>query len=145
MDFDQLNTFIESCKAGQLLARSRESPAARNLRSARRYGSLSRSMATNSWIGPPGLSGSLPRAKSFLNTQMNSCLGSKSLQAVSQQNGIPAGTLSIGANEGTFLYVLPKVFAKYHRAFPKVRSAFTVASLTKLSPRWRTPPLTWES
>jgi DNA-binding transcriptional LysR family regulator len=31
------------------------------------------------------------------------------------------GTLSIGANEGTFLYVLPKVFAKYHRAFPKIR------------------------
>jgi DNA-binding transcriptional LysR family regulator len=48
-------------------------------------------------------------------------LRSKSLQAVSQQNGIPAGTLSIGANEGTFLYVLPKVFAKYHRAFPKVK------------------------
>jgi DNA-binding transcriptional LysR family regulator len=44
-----------------------------------------------------------------------------SLQAISNWNGVPAGTLSIGANEGTFLYVLPKVFKKYHQKFPKVR------------------------
>src|SRR5260370_39356979 len=48
-------------------------------------------------------------------------LRNSSLHAVSDRNGTPAGTLSIGANEGTFLYVLPTVFAKYHREFPKVR------------------------
>jgi len=48
-------------------------------------------------------------------------LRGNSLQAISNWNGIPAGTLSIGANEGTFLYVLPKVFKKYHQKFPKVR------------------------
>ena len=44
-----------------------------------------------------------------------------SARAISEWNGTLNGTLSIGANEGTFLYVLPKVFAKYHRKFPRVR------------------------
>src|SRR5260370_40134444 len=48
-------------------------------------------------------------------------LRSRCFHAVTDQDGTPAGTLSIGANEGTFLYVLPNVFAKYHRKFPKVR------------------------
>src|SRR5260370_6805418 len=46
---------------------------------------------------------------------------SSPFHAVTDQDGAPAGTLSIGANEGPFLYVLPNVFAKYHRKFPKVR------------------------
>jgi DNA-binding transcriptional LysR family regulator len=48
-------------------------------------------------------------------------LQGRSQQAVAEQHGVRTGTLSIGANEGTFLYVLPKVLAKYHKQFPRVK------------------------
>jgi DNA-binding transcriptional LysR family regulator len=48
-------------------------------------------------------------------------LQAKAQQAVAEQDGVRSGTLSIGANEGTFLYVLPRVLAKYHKQFPKVK------------------------
>jgi len=48
-------------------------------------------------------------------------LQSRAQQAVAEQDGVRSGTLSIGANEGTFLYVLPRVLAKYHKQFPKVK------------------------
>ena len=48
-------------------------------------------------------------------------LRANSSRAVSDWNGKLQGTLSIGANEGTFLYVLPRVLAKYHRKFPDVK------------------------
>jgi DNA-binding transcriptional LysR family regulator len=48
-------------------------------------------------------------------------LRANSNRAVSDWNGKLQGTLSIGANEGTFLYVLPRVLAKYHRKFPDVK------------------------
>jgi DNA-binding transcriptional LysR family regulator len=46
-------------------------------------------------------------------------LQARSQQAVAEQDGVRSGTLSIGANEGTFLYVLPRVLAKYHKQFPQ--------------------------
>src|SRR5262249_17930979 len=48
-------------------------------------------------------------------------LQTKSLHAVSEQSGNCNGTLSNGANEGTFLYVLPATLAKYHKQFPRVK------------------------
>jgi DNA-binding transcriptional LysR family regulator len=41
--------------------------------------------------------------------------------AVADQGSIPRGTLSIGANEATCLYVLPDVFAKFSSLYPGVQ------------------------
>src|SRR5262249_57693649 len=45
----------------------------------------------------------------------------ESLLAVADQGAAPRGTLSIGANEATCLYVLPDVFAEYCRLYPGVQ------------------------
>jgi len=43
------------------------------------------------------------------------------LLAVADQGASPRGTLSIGANEATCLYVLPDVFAKFSSLYPGVQ------------------------
>jgi DNA-binding transcriptional LysR family regulator len=48
-------------------------------------------------------------------------LRNESLRAVADQASSPRGILSIGANEATCLYVLPDVFAEYHRLYPSVQ------------------------
>jgi DNA-binding transcriptional LysR family regulator len=48
-------------------------------------------------------------------------LKEESLRAVSDLSSSPRGTLNIGANEATCLYVLPDLFAAYHRQFPAVQ------------------------
>jgi DNA-binding transcriptional LysR family regulator len=45
----------------------------------------------------------------------------ESLLAVADQGASPRGTLSIGANEATCLYVLPDVFAKFSSLYPGVQ------------------------
>jgi DNA-binding transcriptional LysR family regulator len=45
----------------------------------------------------------------------------ESLLAVADQGSSPRGTLVIGANEATCLYVLPDVFAKYCSLYPDVQ------------------------
>ena len=45
----------------------------------------------------------------------------ESLHAVSEKSGPVRGALAIGANEATFLYVLPDVFRRFHRKYPEVR------------------------
>jgi DNA-binding transcriptional LysR family regulator len=45
----------------------------------------------------------------------------ESLLAVADQGATPRGTLLIGANEATCLYVLPEVFAEYCRLYPGVQ------------------------
>jgi DNA-binding transcriptional LysR family regulator len=45
----------------------------------------------------------------------------ESLRAVADQANTPRGTLLIGANEATCLYVLPEVFAEYHRLYSDVQ------------------------
>ncbi len=48
-------------------------------------------------------------------------LRDESKLAVSDHGGAPRGTLVIGANEATCLYVLPDVFAKYCHLYPEVQ------------------------
>ena len=46
---------------------------------------------------------------------MNRCAPSRTSRA------LRAGTLAVGANEATCLYVLPDIFAEYSRRFPSVQ------------------------
>jgi LysR family transcriptional regulator, low CO2-responsive transcriptional regulator len=48
-------------------------------------------------------------------------LRNESLRALADQAVTPRGTLLIGANEATCLYVLPDVFAEYHRLYSDVQ------------------------
>jgi DNA-binding transcriptional LysR family regulator len=48
-------------------------------------------------------------------------LREESLQAVADHGHTPRGTLRVGANEATCLYVLPEVFGEYCRKFPLVQ------------------------
>ena len=41
--------------------------------------------------------------------------------AVADHSRTPRGTLRVGANEATCLYVLPEVFAEYCRRYPPVQ------------------------
>jgi DNA-binding transcriptional LysR family regulator len=45
----------------------------------------------------------------------------ESLHAVGERSGAVRGVLAIGANEATFLYVLPEVFRRFHKKYPDVR------------------------
>jgi LysR family transcriptional regulator, low CO2-responsive transcriptional regulator len=121
MDFDQLNTFLEVAKLGSFsraaekVLRSQPAVSAQIRQLEQEYGhKLFDRTAKYVRLTPAG-EVVLEYARQMLT------LRNTSLHAISQRNGIPTGTLSIGANEGTFLYVLPKVFGKYHRSFPKVR------------------------
>src|SRR6516165_9746237 len=48
-------------------------------------------------------------------------LRDESLLAVADQGSTPRGTITVGANEATCLYVLPDVFAKYYSLYPGVQ------------------------
>jgi DNA-binding transcriptional LysR family regulator len=48
-------------------------------------------------------------------------LRNESLRAVADKASTPRGVLALGANEATCLYVLPEVFAEYHRLYPSVQ------------------------
>ncbi|HEX6466164.1 MAG TPA: LysR family transcriptional regulator [Terriglobales bacterium] len=121
MDFDQLNTFLEVAKLGSFsraaekVLRSQPAVSAQIRQLEQEYGHRLFDRSAKSVRLTPEGEVILDYARQLLTLRSNS------LRAISNRNGVPAGTLSIGANEGTFIYVLPKVFAKYHRAFPKVR------------------------
>lgn len=121
MDFDQLNTFLEVAKLGNFsraaekVLRSQPAVSAQIRQLEQEYGHRLFDRSAKSVRLTPAGEVILEYAQQMM------ALRSRSLAAISERNGMPAGTLSIGANEGTFLYVLPKVFAKYHRTYPKVR------------------------
>ena len=48
-------------------------------------------------------------------------LQKEALQAIAELNQTPRGKLSIGANEATCLYVLPKTFARFKQLYPLVQ------------------------
>ena len=121
MDFDQLKTFLEVAKLGSFsraaekVLRSQPAVSAQIRQLEQEYGHKLFDRSTKSVRLTPAGEVVLDYARQLLE------LRSHSLQAASDWNGIPTGTLSIGANEGTFMYVLPKVFADYHRKFPRVK------------------------
>jgi len=121
MDFDQLNTFVEVAKLGRFsraaekVLRSQPAVSAQIRQLEQEYGHRLFDRTAKSVRLTPAGEVILEYARQLL------ALRGSSLRAVAERNGVPVGTLSIGANEGTFLYVLPKVFAKYHKMFPKIR------------------------
>lgn len=121
MDFDQLTTFMEVAKlgnfsrAGKKVFRSQSAVSAQIRQLEDEYGEklLDRSGKTVR-LTPAGevlfeYAGRLLR------------LRGESLRAVADQGSTPRGVLSLGANEATCLYVLPEVFAEYHRLYPAVQ------------------------
>src|SRR5713226_8236396 len=121
MDFDQLTTFLEVAKlgsfsrAGQKLFRSQPAVSAQIRQLELEYGEKLLDRAGKSVRLTPAGEALVEYATRLLT------LRNESLRAVADQASNPRGTLSVGANEATCLYVLPDVFSEYHRLYPAVQ------------------------
>ena len=121
MDFDQLRTFIEVAKLGSFsraaekVLRSQPAVSAQIRQLEEEYGHKLFDRSAKSVRLTPAGEVVLEYARQLLALRGNS------IEAISSWDGKLSGTLLIGANEGTFLYVLPKVFKKFHQKFPQVR------------------------
>ena len=121
MDFDHLITFLEIAKqgsfsrAGQKLYRSQPAVSAQVRQLEEEYG--------QKLFDRVGKSVRLTVAGEALLDYANKLLTlrNESLRAVADQAATPRGTLAVGANEATCLYVLPDIFAEYSRRFPGVQ------------------------
>ena len=121
MDFDHLVTFLEIAKqgsfsrAGQKLYRSQPAVSAQIRQLEQEYG--------QKLFDRVGKSVRLTLAGETLIEYAGKLLTlrNESLRAVADQASTPRGTLAIGANEATCLYVLPDIFAEYSRKFPAVQ------------------------
>jgi DNA-binding transcriptional LysR family regulator len=121
MDFDHLITFLEIAKqgsfsrAGQKLYRSQPAVSAQIRQLEQEYG--------QKLFDRVGKSVRLTVAGETLQEFAGRLLTlrNESLRAVADQATTPRGTLAVGANEATCLYVLPEIFAEYSRKFPAVQ------------------------
>ncbi len=121
MDFDQLVTFLEVAKlgsfsrAGQKVFRSQSAVSAQIRQLEQEYG--------DRLLDRSGKDVTLTPAGRVLFTYAERLLQMRdeSLLAVADQGSTPRGTLLIGANEATCLYVLPDVFAKFCHLYPGVQ------------------------
>ncbi|MGD0417284.1 MAG: LysR family transcriptional regulator [Terriglobales bacterium] len=121
MDFDQLITFLEVAKqgsfsrAGEKVFRSQSAVSAQIRQLEQEYGDrlLDRSGKTVR-LTPAG-------QVLYDYAERLKLLREESLMAVADHSRTPRGTLRVGANEATCLYVLPKVFAEYCRRYPPVQ------------------------
>jgi DNA-binding transcriptional LysR family regulator len=121
MDFDHLITFVEIAKqgsfsrAGQKLYRSQPAVSAQIRQLEQEYG--------QKLFDRVGQSVRLTVAGETLLEYAGRLLTlrNESLRAVADQASTPRGTLAVGANEATCLYVLPDIFAEYNRRFPSVQ------------------------
>jgi|HubBroStandDraft_5_1064220.scaffolds.fasta_scaffold21874_2 DNA-binding transcriptional LysR family regulator len=121
MDFDQLITFLEVAKqgsfsrAGEKVFRSQSAVSAQIRQLEQEYGDrlLDRSGKTVK-LTPAG-------QVLYDYAERLKLLREESLVAVADHSGTPRGTLRVGANEATCLYVLPEVFAEYCRLHPLVQ------------------------
>jgi len=121
VDFDQLVTFLEVAKlgsfsrAGQKVFRSQSAVSAQIRQLEQEYGDrlLDRSGKVVR-LTPAG-------RVLFAYGERLLKLRDESLLGVADQGATPRGTLVIGANEATCLYVLPEVFAEYCRLYPGVQ------------------------
>ncbi len=121
MDFDQLITFLEVAKqgsfsrAGEKVFRSQSAVSAQIRQLEMEYGDrlLDRSGKTVK-LTPAG-------QVLFDYAERLKLLREESLMAVADHSRTPRGTLRVGANEATCLYVLPEVFAEYCRRYPPVQ------------------------
>src|ERR1700720_2251571 len=121
MDFDQLITFLEVARqgsfsrAGEKVFRSQSAVTAQTRQLEQEYGDrlLDRSGKTVKLT---------PAGQVFYEyAERLKALREESLMAVADHSGTPRGTLRVGANEATCLYVLPEVFGEYCRRYPPVQ------------------------
>jgi len=121
MDFDQLNTFLEVAKqgsfsrAGEKVFRSQSAVSAQIRLLEQEYGDRLLDRSGKSVKLTPAGQVLFEYAERLRN------LRDESLMAVADHGSTPRGTLLIGANEATCLYVLPEVFAEYCRLYPGVQ------------------------
>jgi len=121
MDFDHLITFLEISKqgsfsrAGQKLFRSQPAVSAQIRQLEHEYG--------HKLFDRVGKSVRLTDAGETLMEYAAKLLTlrNESLRAVADQSSSPRGTLAVGANEATCLYVLPEIFADYNKKYPSVQ------------------------
>src|SRR5215831_11744178 len=104
MDFDQLKTFLEVAKLGSFsraaekVLRSQPAVSAQIRQLEQEYGQRLFDRSAKCVRLTPAGEVVLDYARQMVN------LRGSSFHAISDWNGVPTGTLSIGANEGTFLY-----------------------------------------
>src|ERR1700733_4381933 len=121
MDFDQIKTFVEVAKhssfslAGRKVFRSQSAVSAQIRQLEQEYGERLFSRVGKTVRLTPAGEVLFEYAGRFL------ALRQESLQAVADQSNMPRGVLTIGANEATFLYVLPDVFARFQKHYPNVQ------------------------
>jgi DNA-binding transcriptional LysR family regulator len=121
MDFDQLITFLEVAKqgsfsrAGEKVFRSQSAVSAQIRQLEQEYG--------DRLLDRSGKTVSLTPAGQVLHDYAERLrqLREESLMAVADHSRTPRGTLRVGANEATCLYVLPQVFAEFCRKYPPVQ------------------------
>ncbi|HEU5452667.1 MAG TPA: LysR family transcriptional regulator [Terriglobales bacterium] len=121
MDFEQLITFVEVARlgrfsrAGQKLYRSQSAVSTQVRQLEQEYG--------DRLLDRSGKRASLTPAGSVLFGYADRILKlrEESLRAVADQGSRVRGTMIIGANEATCLYVLPDVFAVYTQLYPEVQ------------------------
>jgi DNA-binding transcriptional LysR family regulator len=121
MDFDQLTTFIEIAKlgsfsrAGQKLFRSQPAVSAQVRQLEQEYGERLFDRGRKSVRLTSAGETLFEYAERLVNMK------NESLRAVVDKATTPRGVLALGANEATCLYVLPDIFAEYHRMYPSVQ------------------------
>ena len=121
MDFDHLITFVEIAKqgsfsrAGQKLFRSQPAVSAQIRQLEQEYGQKLFDRVGKSVQLTSAGEALLEYAAKLLT------LRNESLRAVADQASTPRGTLAVGANEATCLYVLPDIFAQYNQHYPHVQ------------------------
>jgi LysR family transcriptional regulator, low CO2-responsive transcriptional regulator len=121
MDFDQLATFLQVAKLGSFsragqkvfLSQSAVSAQIRQLEREYKDKLLERSGKTVR-LTPAG-------KVLFAYAERLLKLRDESAMAVADQGDALRGSLAVGANEATCLYVLPRVFAEYCRLYPEVQ------------------------
>ena len=121
MDFDQLITFLEVARqgsfsrAGEKVFRSQSAVSAQIRQLEQEYG--------DRLLDRSGKTVKLTPAGQVLHdyAERLKLLREESLMAVADHSRTPRGTLRVGANEATCLYVLPEVFAEYCRRYPPVQ------------------------
>src|SRR4051812_7165841 len=121
MDFDQLVTFLEITKlqsfskAGQKVYRSQSAVSAQIRQLEQEYGERLFDRTSKSVKLTDAGRLLFDYAERLIK------LRKESLLAVADHGKEVRGVLTIGANEGTCLYVLPEVIAEYSRLYPAVQ------------------------
>lgn len=121
MDFAQLITFVEVAERGSFsraadeVSRSQSAVSAQIQQLEKEYGERLFDRTKQSVKLTPAGELLLDYARRMLEMR------EESMRVVADSGNVTRGVLTIGANETTFLYVIPDLVARFHHANPKVR------------------------